>query len=54
MSTRWRHFYHDHDYVVVMTMAMTTTQLEPAADVAAAASGLLQLLQQLLVSHQTH
>ena len=31
---------------------MTTTQLGPAA--AGAASGLLQLLQQLLVSQQTH
>ena len=33
---------------------MTTTQLEPAAGGAAAASGLLQLPQQLLVSQQAH
>ncbi len=34
---------------------MTTTQLEPAAGgAAAAASGLLQLPQQLLVSQQAH
>lgn len=32
---------------------MTTMQLEPAAGAAAAASGPLQLPQQLLVSHRT-